>query len=446
MMPPDLFLDRKQRELRFKLSSLPLELEHWRKLAQSHRPLAKNHSQLDRVTFRIEGFQKKVEKELDEAIAAGSLWTRAQALENKALMIHMLWDFFRTRFSLRTVPPFDRYLALADAYARACYEPAIRVLKNIPESQLCAAPLVSFNDQTSPWATASEEPTPEAETANVITATQFTQAIRSMPVAIVGVPWSYLTYLPHMALLAHEAAHTVEQDGGLDLGKAITEARLKSNDHSAAWQSWIREVFADLFACWMAGPSFVWSLADYLASDQASIAKQTRPRSNGDWTAYPTATLRIRFGCHILEKREFADDASQIRETWQTTYPGEALRSFEDDFDEITACLSKEARLDSLRPVFTLEQLNIATMNAKLLAAGAPLRVDPQLPQFYVAAARLLMSNRDLRDADLSAFWEQLLDHYVTTKSPALAGATLSEPKIDADEERRQGELLAALF
>jgi len=36
-----------------------------------------------------------------------------------------------------------------------------------------------------------------------------------MPLTVLGVPWSYLTYLPHMALLAYEVGHAVERDGRL---------------------------------------------------------------------------------------------------------------------------------------------------------------------------------------------------------------------------------------
>ncbi|MBV8810816.1 MAG: hypothetical protein JO033_19280 [Acidobacteriaceae bacterium] len=64
--------------------------------------------------------------------------------------------FFPDTISLRLVPPFDRYLALADAFARACYELPICFSNNIAIDQLCPTPFVTFNDQISPWAKPAE--------------------------------------------------------------------------------------------------------------------------------------------------------------------------------------------------------------------------------------------------------------------------------------------------
>ena len=447
MTTEDTFLCRKERELRIKLGGLPKELEHWRALSRANEPLAKNHSQLDRVTYRVEGFQQKVEQELTDTMRAGGLWRRAEALEGKALMVHMIWDFFRTRFSQRTQPPFDRYLALADAFARACYEPAIRLLNNIPADKLCVTPLVTFNDQISPWATAIQQSAPDADSTGVFTAQQFTQAVESMPVALVGVPWSYLTYLPHMALLGHEVAHSVERDGGLTqtLADALS-ATLATNDRREAWQAWMREVFADLYGCWMAGPAFVWSLSDFLAGDQASIGKQTRPHSNGDWTGYPTATLRVRFACRVLEQRQFKTEAAQILRVWQASYPeaflSDHLQPFAEDFEVVSDCLAQTARLKELRPAFTPAFLSMAATNCDLLVAGAQIdQINPP-PQVYVSTARLLMS-RNLEESALLAMWQRLVDHHVETRTPGVLGENAQEPAVDPGEERRQGEALA---
>jgi len=99
-MPADAsrFRDQKERELRFKLGSPPLELQHWRSKAANYQSLAKNHSQIERVTYRIEGLQSRVEADLQSALAASELWRCAEGIEKKALLVHMAWDFFRTRF------------------------------------------------------------------------------------------------------------------------------------------------------------------------------------------------------------------------------------------------------------------------------------------------------------------------------------------------------------
>jgi hypothetical protein len=446
MSPIGSFHDRKERELKFKLASLPMELGQWRIKAQTHEPLAKNHSQITRVILRMEGFQNKVESELQEAVQQDELWKRAGVIETKALLLHMVWDFFRTRFSLRTVSPFDRYLALADAFGRACYEPAVRHLKTIPATEFCPAPLITFNDQISPWSSGADAPAPESGPDGV-TVAQLTQAINSMPLALIGVPWSYLTYLPHMALLAHEVGHAVEQDGGLTdaIAQAAENANLATPERKPAWQSWAREVFADVFACWTAGPAFVWALADYLAAEQSSIARQVRPQTNGEWTKYPTATLRVRFGCYVLEQRGFTAQAKAIRDAWSAAYPQKQLANFEEDFGEIASRFAAAAQLPATAPMFDPAQFAAASLNARLLAAGANLGNSPETPQCYITTARLLMLG-GLSDSQMGVLWEKVVAHHLDTRSPELAGAKSPEPTIDEDAERREGARLADLL
>lgn len=444
MITASQFRDRKERELRFKLSSLPLELEKWRARATNHQPLAKNHSQIERVTYRIEGFQSKVELELGAAVKSGDLWRQANSIEKKALMVHMVWDFFRTRFGLRTIPPFDRYLALADAFARSCYEPAIRLLKGIAKDRLCPAPLVSFNEQISPWA-APEDAVAGDENSDALVA-QLTAAIQSMPLALLGVPWSYLTYLPHMALLAHEVGHAVEHDGELNVSAAVEEANLEASERKTAWQAWKEEVFADVFACWMGGPAFVWSLADYLASDETSIAKQTRPQINGEWTKYPTASLRVRFCCQILERRGFEEEAAAIRESWKDAYPNYQLSEFERDFNEISSRMEEAGRMKAIQGTFQPALYTTARRNAGRLEAGGNLQDDPQLPQCYIATARLLMQ-AGMLDTKVTELWDKLVEHHLQTRSPELAaGVKVTEAIVNPDDERREGAYLAELF
>jgi hypothetical protein len=249
-----------------------------------------------------------------------------------------------------------------------------------------------------------------------------------------------------MSLLAHEVAHAVERDGVLTqtLADALAAA-LVASDRRAAWQAWMREVFADLYGCWMAGPAFVWSLSDFLAGDQISIGKQTRPHSNGDWTDYPTATLRVRFACSVLEQRQFKSEAAQILQAWQASYPevfaSDRLGAFAEDFGVVSDCLAQAARLKEIRTVFTPTLLSMAATNCNLLVAGAQIdQINPP-PQVYVSTARLLMS-RNLGESSLLALWQRLVDHHIETRTPDVAG-NAQEPTVDAEEERRQGEVLA---
>lgn len=67
------FLDRKEKELRFKLSSLPQELKFWRERGAVSKSLEKNHSQITRLTLQLEGLQAKLEAELVSTVRSDQL-------------------------------------------------------------------------------------------------------------------------------------------------------------------------------------------------------------------------------------------------------------------------------------------------------------------------------------------------------------------------------------
>src|SRR5687767_12809741 len=134
------FLDRKVNELRFKLQSLPDELKSWRDRSRANHPLEKNHSQIKRLTLRVEGLHGKVTSEFQDHEEKEQLLAFADSLERKALAVHTVWDFFRSKLALREVPRFAPYLALADAFTRECYVGPFRTLMNLTPDEMCPAP------------------------------------------------------------------------------------------------------------------------------------------------------------------------------------------------------------------------------------------------------------------------------------------------------------------
>jgi len=444
--PLAVLLKRREDELRWKLASLPEELTQWRLRAANEQALRKNNSQIGRLSRRIDRLQAVVKADLDQALKDNELWLRAESLEKKALIVHTVWDQFRSRLSLRLISPFNSYLALADAYARECYVEAFRHLQGIASDQLCPAPLVTFDQQLSPWMMPeSGEAQLDAESDRILlSAQQFQEALDLLPLTLVAVPWSYLTYLPHMALLAHELGHALERGADLTerLDRAIDAAAL-NEDHRPAWQAWRKEIFADWYGCAMGGPAFVWSLADYLANDQSQIHRQTRPHQNGSWTSYPTATVRILFCCVSLRAFGFDNDADSIIDVWSRAYPENPLDSFGRDFEIVVNAFCdvldlKEAAYDGFRPSMS----NVAGMLANVCRMGGQLPGSPWPARAYVTASRLLLEGPP---ANIQILWQKLRDHHLQTLPPNMAGAQ-AENGVPALETEEVDRLAATLF
>src|SRR5262249_7606833 len=147
-----------------------------------------------------------------------------------------------------------------------------------------------------------------------------------------------------------------------------------------AWMAWRKEIFADIFGSWMAGPAFAWSLADHLAGDQAAITAQSRPRSNGDWTEYPTATLRILLVCEVLKRIGFTSEAGEIRHRWEEAYPQHQLQEFTNDFAEVIDRLGAVVGITAIESHAFLPAMmeSVARVVNKYTAGSALLPSDPQ--------------------------------------------------------------------
>jgi hypothetical protein len=446
------FPDRKVSELRFKLQSLPDELKSWRERSSANQALEKNHSQIRRLTLRVEGLHGKVISEFKDLEEKGKLLLFADSLERKALAVHMVWDFFRSKFALREVGAFAPFLALADAFTRECYIETFRKMKNLSADELCPAPLVTFDNEISPWAKPQSLSKPDPQEGGFLTPQQFNDALKQLPVALLGLPWSFLSYLPHMSLLAHEVGHAIERDCDQEsmLDLAAANMPLSDEGRRAAWQTWRKEVFADLFGALMAGPAFAWSLADYLAKDAQSITAESRPQLNQSWTQYPTTSLRILLLCRFLERHSFATDATAIRLQWEKDYPAHSLPDFEKDFDSVIDAISAAARFPELVG-FSFPPPVPPAMNSPERRIAALYRQDmelkdtePQPARAYVAAARLLMDQKTVRP--LEEVWKKLAQHHLRSRPPFVAGENAPQSVIEEDRERAAGADVADIL
>src|SRR3989442_1047185 len=108
--------ERKLGELYQKLDSLKEEFGYWRDRSEAAQSLQKHHTQIRRISLQLEGMQQGIRAELDalRQRQGRDILSAARKLELDILEVHRIWEFFRSKFVLRTVDWFNPYLIAAD--------------------------------------------------------------------------------------------------------------------------------------------------------------------------------------------------------------------------------------------------------------------------------------------------------------------------------------------
>jgi hypothetical protein len=261
----------------------------------------------------------------------------------------------------------------------------------IPAERQREPPLVYFTGGTSPFlmprgAPYVVEPLPDGG----MRAPEFSEAVRSVPVALIGLPWFHASHLPDAPLIAHEVGHAIEQDLGLaDCVRELIEGAVPAQ-HSSAWGAWSSEVFADIYGVLGCGSGFVRALAALLAGHQRDVATEVRDESG--WGSYPTRTLRVLLTTAVLEKLQVDPADPPMASAWRDTYPQRPLEDYEADVDAVvTAVLDGPYKVlkGSLAAAFpyTKDDEQQASKTATRLVKG--LEPDTAKIRQLLAAARL---------------------------------------------------------
>jgi hypothetical protein len=275
-----------------------------------------------------------------------------QKAQRDCASVQSFWNYFREKLMMRFDQRIGGYLRAADAYVWACYEPVLmdRRATN-PAQPFREPPLVAFDTEQSPWAQSrrNNDAAP-SDASDAGTRSVFNQIMAAMPIAVLGIPWSTAELLPKFAALAHETGHVIETDFGLadTLETALSDAT-KDSALSVGWShNWRKEVFADLFACYSAGPSFVWTLTDSIPDSPPTVKIKRRPSpisGSAQWGKYPPATLRILMNLHALRMFGHANSANAIEKYWKGDYPEHAMGDFENDIKLVVPAVYEAAKL-----------------------------------------------------------------------------------------------------
>jgi hypothetical protein len=448
---------RKAVELEQKLGSLGAEFKDWRDQSESDKsPLRRHHTQIRRVTMQLDGYRAEIATELQSVTAVeAKILADCRKLELDILAVHRIWDFFRSKFVQRHVARFETFLATVDEFAWACYEPARRRLAagHVPAEEVKEPPLVFFDGRSSPFASPRNRPY-EAESvpSEDLPPKGFVDALKSLPIPVISLPWFETQHLPEALVLGHEVGHAVEEDfrlsGRLEtlLEEAFDPARIPEL-RRPAWRRWYGEVFADIYGTLATGPAFVGTLLDFLAADPQGIAAERQPDSLGLWGDYPTYHLRVLINLEVLKHLGFQAEAERLRGEWVGTYRNHAMQAFEPDIPKVVKALVEGPYpelgglpLKEVLAFSALEQED-AEADSRLLLAGQEPRGQEIRP--LLAAVRLAFATdpKAFAAVDLKA---KLFDRVQPkVRGPGLAPEKTAEELAAQDpHDRRAGSRL----
>jgi hypothetical protein len=376
-------------ELRAKLTGLTAELGDWRNAAGREQPLRRHHTQIEAVAGTLGQAAADLTGKLNGADQGTWILDRAGAIDSQIMDLHRLWGFFRGKFALRYVPWLEAPLVALDDLAWACYQPAQDF---VAPDRRREPPLLYFTGGTSPFLVPRGspyvvEPLPDGS----LREPQFAEAVRLVPVALIGVPWFQADHLPDAPLLGHEVGHAVEQDLGLGPDvRALIESAVPPA-RRAAWVAWSGETFADVYGTLCCGSGFARALMALLAGHPREVAQEAR--GPADWGSYPTRTLRVLLTAEVLTKLGVQPAGPPIAGIWRGTYTDRPLGEYEDDAGAVAAALLdgpyealNGAALTAVMP-YTDDDEAIASKLATRLLAGATMNAGGV--RHIMAAARL---------------------------------------------------------
>ena len=316
--------ERKQAELRAKLAGLDDEFTTWLEASQRDRSLEKHHTQIRAIIGSLKGPVEHLRGRIEDPRHLDQ-WTQT---ERELLRIHEVWDFFRQKLALRDVPVFRPYLDLADEFTWACYEQAQRLGRtsgNLPPDGMREPPLTFLGPAAAPFAIPRGSSYAQQVSRGIMDSAQLAQAVRCLPIPIVGVPWFQLRHLPDALVLAHEVGHHVEDDFGLTptlIELADTALADAPGEHRRRWSGWLGEVFADVYGALCGGLAFGQALADFA---------MTGPGAAAGTADYPPLSTRVRVVAEALARPEATERRDAMLARWADDFPDERQSAYDDE-------------------------------------------------------------------------------------------------------------------
>lgn len=292
--------------LKARMELLESDFETWLSRTDVNGQLKQHHTQVRRATGVINGMITVAfdGTAIVDASVAPDL-NDLPELRDKVRSIHVIWDFFRDKFSQRDVENIAVHLGAADDLAWELYKPFLNAASEVDgfDKKVKEPPLLFYTPEPAPYAQARTKQF-QPLGINEFDFKRFEDILSRIPVPVIAVPWASANRLPDLVVVGHETGHIVAEDLGLkdDLVALIQRLDLPEDaegKRKKCWLSWSDEVFADIFGTLATGMAFIDGLAGELAGPSGEI--RFAEVNFSEPGSYPTPTLRIVLCEAVLE-------------------------------------------------------------------------------------------------------------------------------------------------
>jgi hypothetical protein len=313
-----------------------------------------------------------------------ALVTAKQRAHDWVRAIERIWDFYFELFGQRQ-SVFADWLLSCDRIALSCYQAAYLGVGE-PKPLPAPPPFCYMRTGFSP-----------ATFRRGIPLRRLGRQLNPFP--LVQLPYHRLVNPWTLGAVLHEVSHNLQSDLGLNKQVPVAIGRrLLEEDCPPAvvqvWVRWNREIFADLSALLLGGPSVVGSLLDVVGRSPRAVVAYN-PRG-----PHPTPWFRVYLSTELLRRMGFADEAERYESLWSKIYPdpraGTLPRALVDTFARANPavvdalCFRDFAQLGkrSLASTITfgVKEHQMTLEAAERLAAGTDPGIIPA--RFLIGSAR----------------------------------------------------------
>ena len=313
-----------------------------------------------------------------------ALVTAKQRAHDWVRAIERIWDFYFELFGQRP-SVFADWLLSCDRIALSCYQAAYLGVGE-PKPLPAPPPFCYMRTGFSP-----------ATFRRGIPLRRLGRQLNPFP--LVQLPYHRLVNPWTLGAVLHEVSHNLQSDLGLNKPVPVAIGRrLLDEDCPPAvvqvWVRWNREIFADLSAVLLGGPSVVGSLLDVVGRSPRAVVAYN-PRG-----PHPTPWFRVYLSTELLRRMGFVDEAERYESLWSKIYPdpraGTLPRALVDTFARANPavvdalCFRDFAQLGkrSLASTITfgVKEHQMTLEAAERLAAGTDPGIIPA--RFLIGSAR----------------------------------------------------------
>jgi hypothetical protein len=220
--------------------------------------------------------------------------------------VEKIWDFYFELFGQRQSQPYANWLLSCDRISldayQACYM-GVGIAKPVPAPPPFSYMRTGFSPATF---------------RRGIPLTKLGKQINPFP--LIQLPYHRLVNPWTLGAVLHEVSHNLQSDLGLTraVPRAIALGLLRHGlgpQAAATWSRWNREIYADLSAMLLGGPTILGSLLDIVGRSPETTLN-FNPRG-----VHPTPYFRGLLNMELVRRMGFSREASKFARLWHRMYP-----------------------------------------------------------------------------------------------------------------------------